>query len=395
MLEFILRNALRKVVCVRRSPTSIRAGSLDAPVDRGVSRRAAPLCLAALALIPACSPQTKPLTRHEFSHLAMGVRINAVVYASDERSAREPVAAAFAEISRLDQLLSDYRPESQLSLVNARAGQGADLGITEIDPAFADVLRDSLVVAERTDGAFDPSVGPVVQLWRAARKSQRLPDPAELAAAVACVGWQDIELAGIADHPTLTLRKPRMKLDPGAFVKGYAAQRAVRLLRARGIDHAMIAIAGDISCSLPPPGQQGWRIAVSHGGSSPDRAFTLLLRDQSVSTAGDTEQFVEIDGKRYSHIVDPRTGLGLTNRAAATVVSRNATTADSLDTGLCVAGLDRFGAIMAKFPDCEARLETLSPDGTLTSKETPGFRALIVRDPSHELAATSPIPRPR
>lgn len=311
----------------------------------------------------------------------MGVRINAVVYASEERSARESVAAAFAEISRLDQLLSDYRADSQLSLVNARAGQGFGLGITEIDPAFADVLRDSLSVAQRTDGAFDPSVGPVVQLWRAARKSQRLPDPAAVSAAVACVGWRDIELGGVANHPTLALRKPGMKLDPGAFVKGYAAQRAVDLLRARGVEHAMIAIAGDISCSLPPPNQHGWRIAVSHGGNSPDRVFTLLLSNQSVSTAGDTEQFVEIDGKHYSHIVDPRTGVGLTNRAAATVVSRNATTADSLDTGLCVAGLERFEAIMASFPECEARLESIAPDGQCASKETPGFRALIAPAP--------------
>ncbi len=314
----------------------------------------------------------------------MGVRVNAVVYASDQRSARESVAAAFGEISRLDQLLSDYRPDSQLSLANARAGQGFGLGITEIDPAFADALRDSLSVAQRTDGAFDPSVGPIVQLWRAARKSQRLPDPAAVSAAVACVGWRDIELAGIANHPTLTLRKPGMKLDPGAFVKGYAAQRAVELLRSRGIDHAMIAIAGDISCSLPPPHQQGWRIAVSHGGSAPQRAFSLLLSNQSVSTAGDTEQFVEIDGKRYSHIVDPRTGLGLTNRAAATVVSHSATTADALDTALCVAGLDQFEVIMARFPGCEARLEAATSDGAFSSRETPGFRSLVVPDPERQ-----------
>lgn len=357
-------------------------GSFYAPIDRDVARRASLASLAALALISGCSPQTKALTRHEFSHLAMGVRINAVVYASDEHAARVSVAAAFAEISRLDQLLSDYRPDSQLSLVNGRAGQGFGLGITEIDPAFAEVLRDSLVVAERTGGAFDPSVGPVVQLWRTARKEQRLPDTAAISAAVACVGWRDIELSGVPKHPTLALRKPGMKLDPGAFVKGYAAQRAVELLRARGIDHAMIAIAGDISCSFPPPGERGWRIAVSHGGSTPDqgrpdRLLTLVLSNQSVSTAGDTEQFIEIDGTRYSHIVDPRTGLGLTNRAAATVVSRNATIADSLDTGLCVAGIDRFEEIMAQFPGCEARLEARSPDGNLVSKETPEFRSLV------------------
>ena len=144
----------------------------------------------------------------------------------------------------------------------------------------------------------------------------------------------------------------------------------------------MIAIAGDISCSLPPPGERGWRIAVSHGGSTPnqdqpDRVLTLVLSNQSVSTAGDTEQFIEIDGTRYSHIVDPRTGLGLTNRAAATVVSRNATIADSLDTGLCVAGIDRFEEIIARFPGCEARLESRPPDGHVVWKETPEFRSLV------------------
>lgn len=358
----------------------VRGTGFYAPIARPVARRLVP-SLAALALLSGCSPPNQALTRHEFSHLAMGVRINAVVYASDEHSARDSVAAAFVEISRLDQILSDYRPDSQLSLVNSRAGQSFGLGITEIDPSFAEVLRGSLVVAERTDGAFDPSVGPVVQLWRAARKQHRLPDPAAISSAVDRVGWRDIELAGLPNQPTLALRKPGMKLDPGAFVKGFAAQRAIETLRARGIGHAMIAIAGDISCSLPPPGQRGWRIAVSRDGSTPDqsppdRAFTLLLSNQSVSTAGDTEQFIEIDGTRYSHIVDPRTGLGLTNRAAATVVSRNATTADALDTALCVAGIERFEEIMARFPDCEARLEARASDGSLASTETSGFQAL-------------------
>lgn len=353
-----------------------------APIARNVSRRGTPMCLAALALLSGCTSGDRHLTRHEFSHLAMGVRVNAVVYASDERRARESVAAAFAEISRLDELLSDYRPQSQLSLVNARAGQGFGLGITEIDPAFAVVLRESLIVAERTEGRFDPSVGPIVQLWRSARKQQRLPDPGAVATAAACVGWRDIILGGAPERLTLSLRKPGMKLDPGAFVKGYAARRAVEILRDRGLDHALISIAGDISCSLPPPGQRGWRVAASHGGGSADRSFSLLLSDQSVSTAGDTEQFIEIDGERYSHIVDPRTGLGLTNRAAATVVSRNATIADALDTALCVAGLDRFEAIMAKFPGCEARLEALDARGAMMCKESSGFRLLVAPDRS-------------
>lgn len=389
------------------------ASFFDMRVNSVVVVRATRAGCALLALVIAlnfaltgCSPREATLTRHEFAHLAMGVRINAVVYASDLRTARDSVAAAFAEISHLDELLSDYRPESQLSLVSSRAA-----GVpTPIDDSFAEALRDAISIADRTDGAFDPTVGPLVGLWRSARKEHRLPQPDALAAALAAVGWRDIDLAYDAGHATLSLRRPGMKIDPGGFAKGFAAQRALRILHQRGIDHAMIAIAGDIACAEPPPGQQGWRVAVSHGGASPDRVLTLLLRNRAVSTSGDTEQFVEIEGTRYSHIVDPRTGLGLTNRAAATVVAPDATTSDALATALCVAGIDRFEAIMARFPACEARLEEAGHDaahepaadpgrqqgrdpGTAPTSasrvvETPGFAALAVHENSPVGAAS-------
>ena len=144
-----------------------------------------------------------------------------------------------------------------------------------------------------------------------------------------------------------------MRLDLGSIGKGYAADQALQILKGRGIDRALVAASGDIAIGNPPPGQRGWKIGIAaFGGATNSPARTLLLHNAGISTSGDTEQFIEINGVRYSHIVDPATGLGLTSRIQATIIGPDATTTDSLDTTVSLLGVKRGLALV---DPCRAR----------------------------------------
>jgi FAD:protein FMN transferase len=173
------------------------------------------------------------------------------------------------------------------------------------------------------------TVGPLVQLWRQARRTGQLPDPAAIGQAKALVGWRKVRL----DRRSRTVRLDTqgMRLDLGGIAKGYAGDEALRAMRVHGVRSALIELGGDIVLGAAPPGARGWRIEAPNAGGD------LWLKDCAVSSSGDTEQFVVIDGVRYSHVVDPRTGRGLTTRRQATVVAKDGLTSDPLSTALTVA----------------------------------------------------------
>jgi thiamine biosynthesis lipoprotein len=212
-----------------------------------------------------------------------------------------------------------------------------------------EILQESQRIAKLTDGAFDVTIGPVVRLWRRARRAETLPSSEQLARARESVGWQKLKLD--PHNQTVTLTVPNMQLDLGGIAKGYAADKALGELRARGLDRALVAASGDIAVGAPPPGQTGWRVEIG----SLDRtngvpAETLLLKNAAVSTSGDAEQFVEIGGQRYSHIVDPRTGIGLTQRLQASIIAPRATQTDAFATAVSVMGVERGLAVIETQP---------------------------------------------
>ncbi|HWI56048.1 MAG TPA: FAD:protein FMN transferase, partial [Bacillota bacterium] len=220
-----------------------------------------------------------------------------------------------------------------------------------------DVLQRSQRISELSGGAFDATIGPYVRLWRFARKRKVLPAPAEMAAARAAVGWQKLRLD--AKARTVTLLVPHMRLDLGGIAKGYAADQALLSLKSRGIDRALVAASGDIAVGNPPPGQPGWKVGIS---AIDDRTNgitrSVLLRNAGISTSGDTEQFIEIGGVRYSHILNPATGLGLTNRIQATLIAPNATATDALATTVCILGPRRGLALVESMPKTAALILT-------------------------------------
>ncbi len=282
----------------------------------------------------------------------MGVQARIVVYARDAAEAESATAAVFARLDALEQVMSDYRPDSELMRLCARGGEGPVL----ISGDLHTVLERALDVAEKTGGAFDPTIGPLTALWREARRAHTLPDPSVLTGARARVGWSRVRLDRRARTADLTT--PGMKLDLGGIGKGYAAHEAVKTLRARGIGRCLVAIAGDIAMGDAPPDKPGWEIRVG------DNDGLAPLHNTCVSTSGDTEQFVEIAGVRYSHILDPATGLGLTRSVRATVINADGATADALATALCVRGSGAPGALLA-FPGTAAWVVDTSPSGTV------------------------------
>jgi thiamine biosynthesis lipoprotein len=297
----------------------------------------------------------------------MGVEARVALYAPDEEPAIDAARAAFARIDELDRELSDYKPDSELSRLGARSGGPA----IEVGDDLYRVLDASIAVSRASGGAFDVTVGPLVSLWREARKTRELPSGERIDAARASVGWESIELD--ARHRTVRLAKPDMRLDVGGIGKGFACDEALKVLQAHAIDRAFVALSGDIRFGAPPPGRKGWKVTATSG----DRAASaeqLTLANCAVSTSGDTEQFVEIGGERYSHIIDPHTGEALTSRIRVTVMARDGTTADALATAASVLGPDEGIDFVTRFDGTEAMIETINPSGILL-RTTRGFQS--------------------
>ncbi len=286
------------------------------------------------------------MQRFESVEPHMGTLVRVTVYTSDERSATRAFRAAFDRISALDSTLSDYRPDSELSRIATTAvGRPAKVS----DDLFT-VVRASQTLAEETGGAFDITQGPVIRLWREARRTRRLPDPSALREAAARSGYRKLHLD--PEHRTLTLDMPGMALDVGGIGKGYAASEALEEIARLGVRSALVAISGDLAFSDAPPGRLGWRISVQPG----DRPIVgvpavLELTNAAVSTSGSSEQHVDIDGRRYSHIIDPSSEQGLAGDITVTVIARHGIDADGLDTAASVLGAERGLALIESHHD--------------------------------------------
>jgi thiamine biosynthesis lipoprotein len=324
-------------------------------------------------------PAGRP-ARFEFEETHMASPFHIVLYSTDAATARRASRAAFDRVAALNKVLSDYDPESELSRLSLSAGEAP----VRVSADLFDVLDRSKRMSERSGGAFDATIAPVGRLWRRARRDRKLPDPQLIAQARTLVGSDKMVLDPSARTVRLALRG--MKLDVGGIAKGYAAQAALDVLKSMGIRRALVGGAGDIAVGDPPPDSQGWRIAIAPVDPKlPYQPPTLLVKNAAVSTAGDAERFVEIDGHRYSHIVDPATGMGHEDRAAVTVVAPDGATADALETTVYLLGPERGLKLVDDTPDAAALFQRVTPSGVKTF-ESSRFR-LVPRVEGKEPAA--------
>lgn len=321
---------------------------------------AAPMVLA--AVLGAGAAET-----FEYSRISMGTKARLVLVADDEPAAASAAADAFARLDELEALMSDWRANSELNRVNDAAG-GAPVAV---GPDLLAALQAALRFAKATDGAFDPTVGPVVALWREARSTGRLPEPSALARGKELVNYAQVEL----DRAASTTRLPRagMRLDLGGIGKGIAVDAVMKLLEERGISRCLVDFGSSIAAGDAPLDKSAWTVLVPEVGP-------IALRHAALAFSGDDEQHVEVAKVRYSHIVDPRTGLGLINRPRAAVIAGDATTADALATAACVLGPREGLAMVRRFADTAAVITTTEAGATRTL-ETPGFAEAGLRDP--------------
>jgi FAD:protein FMN transferase len=253
----------------------------------------------------------------------MGTLVRITIYARDA----SPIRSAFRRIAELDEKLSDYKPDSELNRLCRTHGQPV-----KVSEDLFRVLEASLKLSELTDGAFDVTIGPVTHLWRVGKLAD--------AETMSRVGWKNVVLD--KKHRTVELKLAGMQLDLGAIAKGYAADEGLKTLRRLGVKRALIAVSGDIAAGDGPPGTKGWRVRLEPAGGE------IVLRNAAVSTSGDSEQSREIAGVRYSHIIDPKTGLGLRSSIAVTVIARKGLEADPIATAVSVMGEKRGRAVFEK-----------------------------------------------
>lgn len=303
------------------------------------------------------------LARFEFQEPHMGTLFRIVLYAPDEATAKKAARDAFARIAELNRIMSDYLEDSELMQLCKKAG-GPPVQVSE---DLFKVLEKAQETAKLSDGAFDVSIGPVVRLWRKARRTKTMPSKEEIRKALDLVNYRNIALD--PRGRTVRLLLMGMLLDLGGIAKGYAADAALAVLARHGITRALVAAGGDVAVADAPPDAEGWVVGIAplRDPSGPP-SHHLLLKRAAVSTAGDTHQFVEIEGKRYSHIIDPKTGVGLTGRRSVSVIAPNGLTADALDTAAALMGPEKGMQMLERQPGVAALFVYETDQGEQTRK---------------------------
>lgn len=291
--------------------------------------------------------------RYDYTAPLMATTFRISLHADSKDQANAAADAAFKRIAGLNAIFSDYEPNSELM----RFCNGGPAQPFKASPELFDLVSRSLELARLTDGAFDMTCGNLTHLWRRTKRVKKLPPADRLQQALDATDWHAIQL----DHKahTLTLTKPGMLLDLGGIAKGRAADEGLRILRDHGITRALVMAGGDIAIGDPPPNEDTWEIKLrTFTKPTPDaeeKMTSVRLKNCGVSTSGDLYQFTEIDGVRYSHIVSPKTGQGLTERIACTVIAPDCTTSDALATAMCVLGKEQGTKAAAQIPGVTLR----------------------------------------
>ena len=302
--------------------------------------------------------------KFSFERELMATRFTIVCYTDDQAAAQKAAENAFAIGEKVNAVASDYLPDSELSQLTTKP---IDTPF-QLTPLLYDLLEYSRQLAESTQGAYDPTLGPLTKLWRETRKIKQLPDPEKLKSARNAAGWKHFTLD--EKNHSITLLQKNMEFDLGGIAKGYTADLMLESLVAAGLPQSMIVAGGDIRLGDSPPGREGWNVAVKTFDLN-KRDEILVLSNAAVSTSGDLHQSVEIDGVKYSHIVDPSTGLGLTRRIAATVIADAGKISDGIATAACVLGEDG-SEMLKKIPGVrEVKIRTLQESAVTPRFESP------------------------
>jgi thiamine biosynthesis lipoprotein len=293
----------------------------------------------------------------------MGTFARVIAVAADSDTAKGCIEAAFVEIEKIDELMSNHKSDSEISELNQ---EGFRRAVT-VSKATYEVLQRSIELSKLSDGAFDITIGPLVDLWHSAAEANSVPTDAELSEARSKVGYDKLTLD--TNKTSVRFAVEGMRVDLGGIAKGYALDKAVKAMQSRGAVGGMVDIGGDVRCfGLPPRDQNRWQI----GLQDPDKAkagfdtgtplLVLHLADTAVATSGGYRRFAQIQGKKYSHIIDRKTGAGAEGLSSVTIIANNAIDADALATAVSVMGAEKGLAFIEEIPQTEAILITSAPE---------------------------------
>ena len=287
-----------------------------------------------LSLFSSCCSLCQ-VERFSFTRPKMGSPFQLIFFAPDSATANRLAEESFALVDFFNNIFSDYADSSELNRLCATAGKDSFVQVS--DPLF-EVLTTARQAWKRTSGSFDITIGPLSRVWRKARREKRFPDAMEIEAARLKTGFQSILLD--EKRQRVKLLQAGTQLDLGGIAAGYIAQKIVDYLGSKGIRSALANASGDIACSNAPPGKKGWTIAINVPGKANELLDkTITLANKGVSTSGDVFQYTERDGKRYSHIINIKTGYGVTFQRNVTVIAPDGTTADWLATACSILPL--------------------------------------------------------
>ena len=312
----------------------------------------------ALHKVDAQSPDLERLVYRQ-GHMGMEVRL--VLYAPDRETGVRAARAAFAKVATLDSLLSSYRSDSQLMRVNRQA---AEQPVPVSYHLFA-ILERGQDIARRSGGALDVTAGPLIQLWRKARRTRRLPDPSTLQDAKDRVGWEHLALN--EEKQTVVFKRDGMGLNLGGVAKGYILGEVREVLVEHGLSRVLVEAGGDLVAGAAPPNTPGWTVDIPHR-TTEDSSRVITVAHSAVATSGDAVQYVKIDGTRYSHVINPRTGLGLTAQPTTTVVAPTGILADALATTVGILGVDLGKSLVETYYPCTTVYVSTADSTTVLSR---------------------------
>jgi thiamine biosynthesis lipoprotein len=278
----------------------------------------------------------------------MGCLYTIVAYGHDLAPLRQAVSAALDEVDRIDRLMSHYKKDSELSRVNREAAKSP----IKVAPELFDFIAECMRYSRASDGAFDITVGPLMKAWGFFRGEGRMPTEAELAEARNRIGYQNVILS--QRDGTIFFDKSGVELDLGGVAKGYAVDRAVAVLKQRGVTSAMVSAGGSTIYALgAPPGKSSWEVEIQDPIDQRKIATTVQLKDQSLSVSGSYERFFELEGVRYSHVMDPRTGRPVQGVLSVAVITNTGLAGDALDNVFYVFGVERSKVLLNSFSASE------------------------------------------
>lgn len=289
----------------------------------------------------------------------MGTEARVKVLADSRQTAQNCIKAAAEQFNLIEKIFSDRRSDSEISAVNREAFKGP----MKVSRQVYQLIKTSVGFSELSGGAFDITVGPLVDLWRQAGDANRMPSDEQIKEACAKVGFKKL----ILDDTDTTVRfaAEGMRLDFGGIAKGYAVDLAAEAMKSSGAKSGMVDIGGNIRCfGKPPKGKEDWVIGLQNPDlKSPQQVIMMLkLDDKSVATSGNYQRFVIIGGKHFSHIIDPRTGQTVEGLASVTIITEQATDADALSTAATVLGLEKGKKLIEQIPLTDAIFITEGPE---------------------------------